>query len=300
MELHNVDLNLLVVFDHLLRLRTVSGAAKALGLSQPAVSNALARLRRIFDDDLFVRSAKGMLPTPLAQELAEPVSYALEALQSALNRKVSFDPRHSERDFRLAMTDIGEIHFIPRLMGALRELAPGVSVATVRNTAVNLAEEMSQGKVDLAVGHLPELTSEFFQRRLFRQRYVCMFRPGHALDKRTIRLRDFLEADHVVVTAAGTGHARADEILARQGVQRRIRLRVPHFVALADIVASTDLIATVTQKFAERSAQYFGLKYVKHPVDLPEIQINLFWHSRYHRDPANQWLRTQVFDLFSE
>ncbi|WP_042878801.1 LysR family transcriptional regulator [Cupriavidus necator] len=300
MELHNVDLNLLVVFEHLLRLRTVSGTAKALELSQPAVSNALARLRRIFDDDLFVRSAKGMLPTPLALELAEPVSYALDALHTALNRKVDFDPARSERDFHIAMTDIGEVHFIPKLMGALRELAPGVSVATVRNTAVNLAEEMSQGKIDLAVGHQPELASEFFQRRLFRQRYVCMFRPGHALDKRTVRLRDFEDAEHVVVTAAGTGHARVDEILAKRGVQRRIRLRVPHFVALADIVASTDLVATVTQKFAERSAKYFGLKYVKHPVDLPDIQINLFWHARYHRDPANQWLRTQVFDLFSE
>lgn len=300
MELQDVDLNLLVVFEHLLRLRTVSGTARQLGVTQPAVSNALARLRRIFDDELFVRSTNGMLPTPLAQELAEPVAYALEALQAALNRKVSFDPQRSDRAFRLAMTDIGEVHFIPKLMSVLRERAPGVSVATVRNTAVDLAEEMSHGKIDLAVGHLPELTAEFFQRRLFRQRYVCMFRPGHAIDKRTVRLRDFEQADHVVVTAAGTGHARVDELLAKQGVQRNIRLKVPHFVALADIVASTDLIATVTEKFAQRSTQYFGLKYARHPVDLPEIQINLFWHARYHRDPANQWLRSLVFELFSE
>lgn len=300
MDVQDVDLNLLVVFDHLLRQRTVSGVAKALNLSQPAVSNALARLRRTFEDELFVRSAKGMLPTPFAQELAEPVAYALDALRSALNRNPSFDPVTSERAFHLAMTDIGEVHFIPKLMSVLREQAPRVSVGTVRNTAVTLAEEMSHGKVDLAVGHLPELTAEFFQRRLFRQRYVCMFRPGHALDKRTVRLKDFEAADHVVVTAAGTGHARVDEILARQGVQRNIRLRVPHFVALADIVQSTDLVATVTEKFAQRSAACFGLRYIRHPVDLPEIQINLFWHARYHRDPANQWLRGLIFELFSE
>ncbi len=300
MDVQNVDLNLLVVFEHLLRLRTVSGAAKELNVTQPAVSNALTRLRKTFDDELFVRRRKGMLPPPFAKELAEPCAYAFDALRSELNRKKAFDPLTSDRVFQLAMTDIGEVHFIPRLMSALREEAPRVSVGTVRNSAVNLAEEMSQGKIDLAVGHLPELTSEFFQRRLFRQRYVCMFRPGHPLDKRTVRLTDFEQADHVVVTAAGTGHARVDEILARQGVQRNIRLRVPHFVALADIVQSTDLVATVTDKFAQRSAEFFGLKYIKHPVDLPEIQINLFWHSRYHRDPASQWLRGLIFQLFSE
>lgn len=300
MEVKDIDLNLLVVFEHLLRLGTVSGTAKALHVSQPAVSNALARLRKIFDDELFVRSAKGMLPTPVALELAEPVAHALDTLQSALNRKVLFDPLTSDRLFQLAMTDIGEVNFIPKLMSVLRERAPRVSVATVRNTAVNLQEEMSHGKVDLAIGHLPELTSEFFQRRLFRQRYVCMFRPGHPLDKRTVRVKDFEQAEHVVVTAAGTGHARVDEILARLGVERNIRLKVPHFVAVADIVQSTDLVATVTEKFAQRSAKFFGLKYIAHPVDLPEIQINLFWHSRYHRDPASQWLRNLVFELFSE
>jgi DNA-binding transcriptional LysR family regulator len=300
MEVKDIDLNLLVVFEHLLRLGTVSGTAKALHVSQPAVSNALARLRKIFDDELFVRSAKGMLPTPVALELAEPVAHALDTLQSALNRKVLFDPLTSYRLFQLAMTDIGEVNFIPKLMSVLRERAPRVSVATVRNTAVNLQEEMSHGKVDLAIGHLPELTSEFFQRRLFRQRYVCMFRPGHPLDKRTVRVKDFEQAEHVVVTAAGTGHARVDEILARLGVERNIRLKVPHFVAVADIVQSTDLVATVTEKFAQRSAEFFGLKYIAHPVDLPEIQINLFWHSRYHRDPASQWLRNLVFELFSE
>jgi len=299
-ELKDVDLNLMVVFEHLLRERTVSGAARALNLSQPAVSNALARLRRLFDDELFVRSSKGMLPTPLAQDLAEPVAYALEALQVALSQKVSFDPLRSDRSFRIAMTDIGEVHFIPRLMGALRERAPGVAVATVRNTAVDLASEMSLGKIDLAVGPLPELGSEFFQRRLFRQRYVCMFRPGHALDKRDVSQGDFEQAEHVVVTAAGTGHARVDEILAQRGVQRKIRLRVPHFAALADIVASTDLVATVTETFARRSAAYFGLRHIAHPVELPEIQINLFWHARYHRDPANQWLRKEFVGLFSD
>ncbi|TPQ28804.1 MULTISPECIES: LysR family transcriptional regulator [Cupriavidus] len=300
MELRDVDLNLLVVFEQLLRQGTVSGAAKAMNLSQPAVSNALARLRTLLGDQLFVRSSKGMLPTPLALELAEPISFALESLQATLSQKRSFDPEHSTRAFRVAMTDIGEVHFIPPLMGALGQRAPGVTLATVRNTAVDLAADMSQGKIDLAVGHLPELGSGFFQRRLFRQRYVCLFRPGHALDKKKISMRDFEAAEHVVVTAAGTGHARVDELLAEAGVNRRVRLHVPHFVALADIIATTDLVATVTWTFAERCARYFGLKYVSHPFALPEIQINLFWHARYHHDPANQWLRNQFVELFAD
>ncbi|EON12517.1 MULTISPECIES: LysR family transcriptional regulator [Pandoraea] len=303
MDLHSVDLNLLVVFQHLYNARRVSRVAEALGVTQPAVSNSLARLRKLFNDELFIRTSRGMLPTPMAIELAAPVATALDALHGVFNRQPAFDPATSQRAFQIAMTDIGEVHFLPKLMHALGERAPGITVSTVRNTAVNLREEMAAGQVDLAVGHLPDLTAEFFQRRLFRQKYVCMFRPGHPLDKpkRTRMAReDFERAEQVMVIAAGTGHGQVDDLMARAHVQRNIRLRVPHFVALADILHATDLIATVTEKFAQRSARHFGLRYVDHPLDLPEVQINLLWHARYHQEPASQWMRTLLFDLFSE
>lgn len=306
MDLHSVDLNLLVVFQHLYNARRVSRVAETLGVTQPAISNSLARLRKLFNDELFIRTSRGMLPTPMAIELAEPVAAALDALHGVFNRELAFDPATSQRAFQIAMTDIGEVHFLPKLMHALGERAPGITISTVRNTAVNLQEEMAAGQVDLAVGHLPDLTTEFFQRRLFRQKYVCMFRPGHPLDRptksRTARmaLEDFEHAEQVMVVAAGTGHGRVDDFMARAHVQRNIRLRVPHFVALADILHATDLIATVTEKFAQRSAQHFGLRYVDHPLDLPDVQINLFWHARYHREPASQWMRALLFELFSE
>ncbi|VVE24713.1 LysR family transcriptional regulator [Pandoraea pneumonica] len=301
MDLHTVDLNLLVVFQHLYNARRVSRVAEALGVTQPAVSNALARLRKLFNDELFVRTSRGMLPTPMAIELAEPVAAALDALHGVFNRQVAFDPATSQKAFQIAMTDIGEVHFLPRLMHALGEQAPGITVSTVRNTAINLQEEMAAGQVDLAVGHLPDLTSGFFQRRLFRQKYVCMFRPGHPLDQSGgVSRDDFERAEQVVVVAAGTGHGQVDEFMTRAHVHRNIRLRVPHFVALADILHATDLIATVTEKFAQRSAQHFGLRYVDHPIDVPDIQINLFWHARFHQEPASQWMRTLLFDLFSE
>ncbi|AKC71874.1 LysR family transcriptional regulator [Pandoraea oxalativorans] len=312
MDLHAVDLNLLVVFQHLYNARRVSRVAEALGVTQPAVSNSLARLRKLFNDELFIRTSRGMLPTPMATELAEPVAAALDALHGVFNRQLAFDPATSQRAFQIAMTDIGEVHFLPKLMHALGERAPGITVSTVRNTAVNLREEMAAGQVDLAVGHLPDLSAEFFQRRLFRQKYVCMFRPGHPLDRVTTSARskktstaritreDFERSEQVMVVAAGTGHGQVDEFMARAHVQRNIRLRVPHFVALADILHATDLIATVTEKFAQRSAQHFGLRYVDHPLDIPDVQINLFWHARYHREPASQWMRSLLFELFSE
>jgi DNA-binding transcriptional LysR family regulator len=300
MDLKDVNLNLLVVFNQLLQERRVSAAAKALDLSQPAVSNALKRLRRLLGDELFLRTPRGMEPTPFAEQLAEPIAYALGTIHSTLNQRASFDPLISTRSFTIAMSDIGEVYFMPELMRNVAGVAPGVTLSTVRNTAVRLKDEMEAGKVDVAIGLIPDLKAGFFQRRLFRQRYVCMFRKGHPLDKPRISANDFAGAEHVIIIAEGTGHGRVDELIEHSGIQRTIKLRVPHFVAVADILSTTDLVATVTEKFAERSASYFGLKYVPHPVKLPEIGINLFWHAKYHREPGNQWLRTLLFDTFVE
>ena len=181
MDLKDIDLNLLLVFHKLLMERRVSIVAEKLELSQPAVSNALNRLRRLLGDELFLRTSKGMEPTPYAAQLAEPIAYALGTIHNSLNQRTTFDPATSNRKFTLGITDIGEIYFLPRLMDRLARIAPEVSVSTVRNTAVNLRDEMEAGHVDLAMGLLPQLKSGFFQRRLFRQRYVCMFREGHPL-----------------------------------------------------------------------------------------------------------------------
>ncbi len=300
MELRDLDLNLLVVFNQLLIERRVSRVAETLGLTQPAVSNALARLRRLLGDELFLRTSRGMEPTSFAKQLAEPVADALSLIHSAVNQRTSFDPATSERAFTVGMTDIGEIYFLSALIDELARVAPGVSISTVRNTAVNLKDEMEAGYVDLALGLLPQLKAGFLHRRLFRQRYVCLFRKSHRLDKRRISLREFSEADHCVVMSAGTGHGKVDELLERSGVQRRVRLRVPHFVAVGQILHASDMIATVPERFAQRVAEPYGLTYVEHPATLPEIAISLFWHAKFHRDPASQWLRGVVLKLFAD
>lgn len=299
-ELHEVDLNLLVVFNELLIQRRVSKVADSLGISQPAVSNSLAKLRKLLGDELFLRTAKGMEPTPFADQLAESVSYALAMIHSGLNQRTTFVPKTSERSFTIGVTDIGEIYFLPALIDRLRREAPGVTVSTVRNTAVNLRDELESGKVDLAMGLLPQLKAGFFQRRLFKQSYVCLLRRGHRLDKVRISLADFSSAEHLLVVSAGTGHGKVDELLQRSGVTRNVRLTVPHYVSVGHILQGSDLIATVPQRLAERLVKPFGLVQVAHPAKIPDVAINVFWHAKYHRAPANLWLRSVVFDLFAD
>jgi DNA-binding transcriptional LysR family regulator len=300
MELSDIDLNQLVLFQQLMVERRVSKVAENLGLTQPAVSNTLAKLRRQFGDDLFVRTPTGMMPTPFAEQLAEPIGYALGMIHSGLNQHARFDPASVKRSVTIGMTDIGEIVFLPALVDRLRREAPGVSLNTVRTTATSLRDDMEAGKVDLAIGPLPQLKAGFFQRRLFRQRYVCLFRKGHALDKKRITLADFKAAEHLVIVSAGTGHGKVDDLIRRAGVERQVRLTVPHFVSVGHLLARTDMVATVTERLAESLAAPFELRFRPHPIDLPEIAINVFWHAKVHRSPAHQWLRGLLFDLFGE
>lgn len=300
MELRNLDLNLLVVFNQLLIDRQVSAAAVNLGLTQPAVSNALKRLRLALQDELFVRTYQGMEPTPFAEQLAQPVALAMQTLRDALNRQDHFDPATSKRTFTLAMTDIGEIYFTPRLVDALAKHAPNCVISTVRENPMSLREDLQNGTVDLAVGLLPHLQAGFFQRRLFHHRYVCLCRKDHPATQAPLTLERFCSYGHVRVISANTGHVEVDAFMAREGIERSVRLEVPHFVAVGHILQGTDLLATVPERFALCCEVPFGLTSLPHPVALPEIAINLFWHGKYHKDPANRWLRQLMFDLFSD
>lgn len=303
MEIARLDLNLLRVFHHLLREKRVSAVATVLGMSQPAVSSALGRLRLNLGDALFLRTQAGMVPTPYALQLAEPVAQALDLLQQALNVRASFDPAHSTRRFTLAMTDVGEMYFLPVLVDALAQQAPGVTLNVVAVTSASLKEDMASGRVDLALGLLPQLQAGFFQQALFHQSYVCLMRQGHPLAAAgALTLAAFAQAQHVRVTAAGTGHGRVDAALESQGLQRNIRLTVPHFVALGDVLGHADLIATVPERFAQRVLQPFGLttRPLPQPLTVEGSAIHQFWHGRLHQDPGHQWLRAQVSQCFSD
>lgn len=298
-ELRNIDLNLLVVFQHLLEERNISAVARRLDLSQPAVSNALRRLRTALGDDLFVRTPQGMQPTPQAERLGGPVGEALALLSHTLNATQEFDPGNSQRRFRIAMSDVGEIHFMPRLMEQCARHAPGVRIDSLRLLGVELRHEMDAGRVDLAIGAFQDQGSGIMQRMLFRQGYATLFRQGHPSAHEGMGLKAFRAERHLVVSRAAP-YGQVNQSLEKAGVALDAHFSVPHFSAVPYIVATTDLLATVPQKLAASAAPHFRLGMLTPPVRVPALQTNLYWHRRFHRDSGNQWLRALVLDTFAD
>ena len=300
MDISEIDIRQLLVFHELMLMRSVSRTAENLGLTQPAVSNILARLRQRLGDELFIRTPAGMAPTVLAEQMAEPIAQALQLIDAGLNRQSAFVPATEQRALTIGMTDIGEIVFLPRLLAALRERAPHIVLSTVRSSPASLREEMEKGLVDLAIGPMSHLSSGFFQRRLFTQRYVCLMRRGHALDRPRITQAAIERAEHLVVESEGTVHGLVDEWLRNAGIERHVRLRIPHFVSVGHILRSSDLVATVTETLAQSLVEPFGLVFKPYPVRLPQADINTYWHARVHQSPLHQWFRALVYELFSD
>jgi DNA-binding transcriptional LysR family regulator len=300
MNVHDVDLNLLRVFDAVLHEQGATAAAARLGLTQPAVSNALARMRAIFGDALFVRTAAGMDPTPFARELAEPVRQALALLESALAHGPGFDPATSTRAFRFYMSDLGQVEFLPPLVERLQRAAPGVRLEAVAADLEHIADALGAGSIDLAVGFLPALGPPVARRTLFRDPYRCLMRADHPSIGAKLSRKQFLESSHVLVTYRGGGHRVIEEALERAGVARRIALRVPHFTVVPMVLERTDLILTLPARVARVYERQGGFKSLPPPVPMPPAEVAVHWHERFEADPGNRWLREQVVELFSD
>lgn len=298
MELKDLDLNLLRILDTLLRERNVSRAAEKLGMTQPGLSNALGRLRQVLGDELLMRTGRGMQPTPYAESITESLGEALQQLHDVLNSRIVFDPLTSDRTFTLAMTDIGEIEYLPRLMNVSGRTAPGISISTVRKREADVKVDLENGVADLALGWLPDLSTGMYQTRLGGTQYVCAFRKGHALDKGSITLEEYTAAGHLVVIAASTGHMLVQRAIEQRHFEGNARLRVPHFAAVGPILSETDLVATLPLRLVHRHEVPFNLSWVPLPFEVDTVPLAIFWFARYHRDPANQWLRREIVRLF--
>ncbi len=298
MNVQDVDLNLLRVFDAVLHERGVTAAAARLGLTQPAVSNALARLRAVFGDGLFVRTAGGMDPTPFARELAEPVRQALALLEAALAHGPGFDPATSTRAFRFYMSDLGQVEFLPPLVERVQRTAPDVRLEAVAADLEHIGDALGAGALDLAVGFLPGLGPPIKRRTLFRDPYVCLLRAGHPTKRLT--KKNFLAASHVLVTYRGGGHRVIEEALERAGIARRIALRVPHFTVVPMVLERTDLILTLPARVARVYERHGSFKALPAPVPIPPAEVAVHWHERFESDPGNRWLREQIAELFAE
>lgn len=298
MNINAFDLNLLLVFDAIYRERSVTRAGEEIGLSQPSMSNALTRLRRLCEDPLFVRTRSGMEPTLLAERLSGPVRHGLETLKLALEEPLGFDPSLSKRTFRLLMADIVDITVLPRLMSRLRRSAPGVSVVTTHVPRAQYSVALENGDVEITVANLPELGDGFYQQQLYQDRYVCIARRGHPLVQNSLGIEQYLQNSHALITASVCDSMVARE-LANHHLQRRIALQVPHFLATIVIVMNSDLLATVPFTAIEMLPVTDRLQVLELPFNLPQPTVRQFWHDRFHRDPGHRWLREQIAALFS-
>jgi DNA-binding transcriptional LysR family regulator len=297
MNVATLDLNLLRVFDAVLQSRSVTGAAGRLGLTQPAVSNALGRLRQAFGDALFLRTPQGMEPTPYARELAEPVRRALTLLESALAHAPGFDPATSARSFRFYMSDLGQIEFLPPLVERVRRVAPGVRLEVPVLEPEHVADALASGSLDLAVGFLPALSPPLRRQALFRDPYLCLMRADHGIS--VLTRKRFVEASHVLVTYRG-GHRVVEEALERAGASQRIVLRVPHFTVVPMVLERTDLILTLPARVARVFERRGKLKALPPPVPIPQAEVAVHWHERFEADPGNRWLRGLMVELYSD
>lgn len=296
MDIRKVDLNLLPVLDALLRLRSVTRAAVELGMSQSALSAALARLRTLLGDELFVRTGRGLAPTVRATELAAPLREILERVRGEVLQASAFDPESDRREFRLILSDVGAYVLWPRIVRAVRAQAPGVLLELVQRTGLDIADELAAGHADLAIGTYPQLPQSLFQRRLFERRFFAMARPRHPLARsgRKLGLRAFAEAPQVVVRMSSGVQDRIDEALAKHGLVRTDVLELPSYLMLPPMLEADDVLAVVPGQLADAFAQGKRFVLMELPFAIPPSTIRVHWHRRFHQDAGNAWLRELV------
>jgi DNA-binding transcriptional LysR family regulator len=299
---NKVDLNLLPIALALYDEQNVSRAAKRLGMSQPAVSMALRRLRAVFNDQLFVRAPNGIAPTPRAHALVEVARPLVAKLHDELLADDRFDPAVSTRPFTFALSDVGEMVFLPKLLERLRSHAPNASIRSLSVPPDELADGLESGDVDLAIGYFPDLRRQsFFQQRLFTHHFACLLRAAHPLRQRRLSLDAFLAAEHAVVHAGGRSQEIFERLLERKRLRRRIVLLTPHFLSLPMIIARSDLITTVPHALALYFARLSKeLAIAQPPFAIAGFDLKQHWHRKYHHDARSRWLRQQVAELFSD
>lgn len=301
MNIKALDLNLLRVFDAVYSKRNVSRAAEVLDLTQPAVSQGLTRLRLLLKDPLFLRTAGGVQPSPLAERLAPAVRSALGLLEQALNETAQFDPRQSTKTFRLHMSDIGEARFLPELMVALREAAPGVHIETLPVAPAAVADALGSGQIDFAFGFLPGV-KDTQRLQLLQDRYIVLLRQQHPFAAQVRRQRlagqALLAALPQLEFVAGRTHSDTLRILNLLKLAHRVRLTTEHFMVLPAIVRATDLAVVMPRNIAQGFAEQGGYTLIEPPFPLRDFTVSLHWSRRFETDPGNRWLRQLLLDLF--
>lgn len=299
MNIAKVDLNLLKVFIAIWEVNSLTVAADRLALTQPAVSHCLRRLRELFDDPLFVRTAGGMQPTAAAMRLHGPIDRALTLITGALQQHTAFEPGSSTRRFRLSMSDMSEFFFLPPLLAAHQGSAAGIRYEVVQVPLPLVEGALRAGEIDLALGYLPGLSGECQAQPLFEDEHVCMVRAGHAAAQQALTLQGVRALDYVCASSRATGHSQIEDRLLALGIDRHIALRLPHFTVVPEIVRSTDLAVIMPRSIAERYNHGGAYELLALPFALPPIDIQLYSHQRFEQDAGIGWLRSTMVAMFA-
>lgn len=289
----HIDLNLIRTFVTLYEARSVTLAAERLFVTQPSVSYGLARLRELFDDALFSRTRDGIQPTFVAEQLYPSLRESLTCIENAVQGCRHFDPASTERRFRIALSDLGEIGFLPLILARLNQGAPLAEVEVLPLQVDQVGEWLASGKVDAAICRQP--VPGIRSRVLIHERYVCLLSSSHPRIDQQLSLEQFLAERHVAVTRT-TGHGNVEDVLKSMGVERRISLHVPHFSVLSKIIPSTDLLAVLPAQIARLFIHEGDLKMLELPFPVAEFAVSLNWHPNSDSSAALRWFCDTITD----
>jgi DNA-binding transcriptional LysR family regulator len=295
MDIRAVDLNLLKAFDALMSERAVTRAAGRIGLSQPAMSHALSRLRGLFADDLFVRTPNRMEPTARAREIAPLVSAAIEHIEAALNLSVGFDPAKSAGIFTAGMAEYAEVALVGRLAESFARQAPKATLRLTPVTGAEAAEQLDSGAIDVAASHLRALPAHLASMVLLRDPFVLIARRGHPLAAQPLSIEGYAALDHVLVSPRGDTTGAVDRALTDFGLKRRIALLVATYLALPSVLAASDLVATVPRRTARQIAAIAEIEIMPLAIDL-SVLVSMAWHRRAASEPAQIWFRSLLIE----
>ena len=291
------------VLNVVLREHNLTRAAEALNTTQPSVSKVLARLRIHFGDPLFVRNGQAMTPTPKALEIAAPIRSLLIAADTLCTPTPSFNPRTSDRMFKILTVDVGSVVLLPALLSKITKEGSKLTLQAVPLDSRHFETKLESGEADLAIGAFPKAPRGLRHQHLYYEGYLSVARKDHRM-LRTLNTRSgFRAARHVVVAASDTGHAAhqlVQQALEAEIAAENVMLRVPSFVVAAIIASQTESVATITAKLATSVAERLGLAAIRPPLPLPQFEIGQLWHERYQRDPGHRWLRSTSYDLFAK
>lgn len=289
------DLNLLIVFDAVMHERSVTRAGSRIGLSQPAMSHALNRLRYMLKDELFVRTPEGMVPTPRAEMLAHPLRNALSEMQLALE-PAAFDPAASDRRFALAINNYAAVVLAPPLVAAVSAGAPAVHLALRPSGTLDIVERLDRGDLDLTIGSVDSPGERFATAPLLEDPFVMVMRRGHPASRRKLSAAAFAALPHLEISSSGEDTGFIDRWLAASGLVRRIGLRAPYLSA-GPILVQSDMVATLSRRIAQEFVRNHPLQIREPPYDSPRVRTTMLWHRRLDRHPAHRWLRDVILSV---